>query len=520
MNNDFFPGDIFDGHYRLLDELSADGGTADVWLALDLNTIDSNLGDDDEAATPDQLEETGLKVAIKIYRPKNALDIEGEQRFRDEFKIVFNCHHGNLIQPTHFSIWQGIPYLVLPFCAHGSSELLIGNLSDKEHIWKYIADVSGGLAYLHSRRPPIVHQDIKPANVLIDDDFNYAITDFGISSTLGQRDLYDFASGTLAYMSPERFAEGDVPQPSSDVYAFGATLYELITGRVPFGENGGSEQPDGPVKLDYGDHAVPADVVRLIAVCLDKDPAKRPTADAIHQAALAQTFPYNPRRGRALKIAAFAVAAVLLAALGVMLWQRQGSQGANGPAPQQVKVDPKQRFEQAMAMAQNNSRDSIVAAFDLLDSIATHCNYMPAYYEIARTYGMVFEQDSAKYNRLKRALGVELGNINALQTINRLRDAVDLSGYDQNMPKKIEHNNKANNACLMILSQDSPDYRHEAMDAAWIMGCYSMLCTNDKAEAIKYFELCRKAAQDIGDDGTASIADSYIQALGQLSLTK
>ena len=50
MNNDFFPGDIFDGHYRLLDELSADGGTADVWLALDLNTIDSNLGDDDEAA--------------------------------------------------------------------------------------------------------------------------------------------------------------------------------------------------------------------------------------------------------------------------------------------------------------------------------------------------------------------------------------------------------------------------------------------------------------------------------------
>ena len=521
MNDEFFPGDIFDEHYRLLDALSTEGGTADVWLAVDLNTIDVPLpGEPEPDDTQQDSEETGLKVAIKIYRPKNALDIEGEQRFRDEFKIVFNCHHSNLIQPTHFSIWQGIPYLVLPFCAHGSTEQLVGNLVD-DYIWRYISDVSGGLAYLHARRPPIVHQDIKPANVLITDDFNYAITDFGISSTLGQRDLYDFASGTLAYMAPERFAEDDVPQPSSDVYAFGATLYELITGRVPFGEDGGSVQPDGPVQLDYGDKHVPVDVVRLIAACLDKDPSRRPTAETIHQAAQARTFPYNPRRGKMLKIAAFTIAAIVIAALGVMGWLRLRNENSNpNIVTQQEQIDPQQLFEQAMALAKNDDSDSIKAAFNLLDSIATHCNYMPAYYEIARTYGMVFEQDSAKYNRLKRALGVELGNINAKLTIERLHDVVDLGGYDQNIPKRIEHNNKANNACLWILSQDSPSYRREAMDAAWIMGCYSMLCTNDKAEAIKYFNLCRKAAQEIGDESTASIADSYIQVIGQLSLTK
>ena len=78
MNDEFFPGDIFDEHYRLLDALSTDGGTADVWLAVDLNTIDIPLpGDPEPDDTQQDSEETGLKVAIKIYRPKNALDIEG-----------------------------------------------------------------------------------------------------------------------------------------------------------------------------------------------------------------------------------------------------------------------------------------------------------------------------------------------------------------------------------------------------------------------------------------------------------
>ena len=78
-------GELFDGRYQLLRPLSTAGGTADVWLALDVNTIDieESLGDGDEVVK-DSTDGTGMKVAIKIYRPKNALDIEGEQRFRDE----------------------------------------------------------------------------------------------------------------------------------------------------------------------------------------------------------------------------------------------------------------------------------------------------------------------------------------------------------------------------------------------------------------------------------------------------
>lgn len=94
-------GKLFDNRYKLLRPLSSDGGTADVWLALDANTIDEVYDEAEDDVV--RQEESGIQVAIKIYRPKNAMDI-GEQRFRDEFKIVFNCHHTNLVQPINFDL--------------------------------------------------------------------------------------------------------------------------------------------------------------------------------------------------------------------------------------------------------------------------------------------------------------------------------------------------------------------------------------------------------------------------------
>ena len=192
-------GKLFDGHYKLIDPLSTAGGSADVWLAIDVNTIDET-GDETKAT----------KVAIKIYRPKNLIDIEGEYQFRSEFKKVFSCHHENIIQPTYFNIYEEMPYLVLPYCPSGSSEMLIGQFEKKDDLWKYIYEVSSGLAYLHEHSPQIIHQDIKPANVLIDDNGNYAITDFGISAEMGGTDLdtEEESGGTFAYMAPERFIEG------------------------------------------------------------------------------------------------------------------------------------------------------------------------------------------------------------------------------------------------------------------------------------------------------------------------
>lgn len=273
--------ELFDGHYRLLRPLSIDGGTADVWLALDVNTIDNYPSYEEEAHAID--ESSGMLVAIKIYRPKNALDIEGQQRFRDEFKIAFNCHHTNLLQPTSFNIYKEMPYLVLPYCEAGSAEQFIGKKLSHEMVWKFILDVSSGLERLHSNTPQIIHQDIKPANILIDDNGNFTITDFGISSKKSKsqdNDYYEENNGTLAYMAPERLDGNADAIPESDIWAFGATLYEILTGIVPFGEEGGKAQIGGntPIPSMSG---LPSGIKKLINSCLQRDPNKRPSASEI-----------------------------------------------------------------------------------------------------------------------------------------------------------------------------------------------------------------------------------------------
>jgi serine/threonine protein kinase len=281
---------LFDGHYRLLRMLSTDGATADVWLALDVNTIDKNASEMDESS--------GMMVAIKIYRPKNALDIEGEQRFREEYMIAHECRHTNLLPPEAFSIYKDMPYLVLPYCEAGSSEQFIGHPQTQDEIWKFVSDVASGLDRLHSNRPQIIHQDIKPANILIDNNGNFTITDFGISSKIsGNHGSYydELNSGTLAYMAPERFDKDPKPIPESDIWAFGATLCEILTGQVPFGEDGGLNQRNNKANL-VSLSGLPSSISSLIRACLQKDPRKRPTARQIMEAAQVRRYPLKSKK--------------------------------------------------------------------------------------------------------------------------------------------------------------------------------------------------------------------------------
>ncbi|MCC8174977.1 MAG: serine/threonine protein kinase [Bacteroidales bacterium] len=299
-------GQIIDGQYRLIEPISTQGGSADVWLAIDINTVEDP--DDESSAT---------RVAVKIYRRKNIIDVEGLFQFRSEFKKLFGCHHQNIIPPTYFSVFDDNPYLVLPYCPSGSSELLIGQLSKAEDIWKYIYQVASGLAYLHERTPQIIHQDIKPANVLIDDNGNYAITDFGISAAIGRADMDDSddSYGTYAYMGPERFRHDAQPMPESDIWAFGATLYELMAGDTPFGNEGGERQqrntPIPPLSK-----AVPEDVRSLIYSCLAYDPAARPTARQIVDRVLKRRYARNRKVVLLSVAAAVAVTAALLLIFG------------------------------------------------------------------------------------------------------------------------------------------------------------------------------------------------------------
>lgn len=249
---------LFANRYQL-ERLLGRGGFSEVWLAKD--------------------NWTHLRIAIKVYAPGQGMDANGLQDFCGELANVFDLNHTNLLKPTHVDSWNDMPYLIMAYSSQGSLAKKIMKLSEAQ-IWKMIQDVASGLAYLHSK--DVVHQDIKPDNILMDEFGNFVITDFGIStrarSTLRKSVIGGAVSGgTAAYMGPERFSRQPAPTKASDIWSFGAMIYELLEGNVPFGEVGGGLQKGGAeipfITADVSD-ALKFTVYKM----LSKETWDRPTA--------------------------------------------------------------------------------------------------------------------------------------------------------------------------------------------------------------------------------------------------
>ena len=253
------PNTKFD-RYQLV-RLLGRGGFSEVWLAKDPLT--------------------GLEVAIKVYAPGQGMDEDGLAVFGKELANVYDMHHSNLLTPTHLDQWEGMPYLILPYCAKGSCFKYLGKLSE-EQVWHLIYDVASGLAYLHEKE--IIHQDIKPDNILIDANEKYVITDFGIStkarSTLSKSVLNASGAGSTAYMGPERFSRTPLPVKASDIWSLGATVYEIIEGVTPFGEIGGGMQKGG-AEIPEMQRAVSSELQSLVESMLAKETWDRPTAEKV-----------------------------------------------------------------------------------------------------------------------------------------------------------------------------------------------------------------------------------------------
>jgi len=245
---------IFDNRYRLVRRLG-NGASADVWLAIDTTAA-------------------GIKVAIKVFSASQGMDTIGMQNFQKEFTGVFNIKHQNLLTPTNYALYNGVPYLVMPYMENGSAQALIGRSSDKD-VARFLYNVSSGLACLHEHN--IVHQDIKPDNVMLDSECNFLVTDFGISISSNDVGRATTGAGTKAYMSPERFAQGAKATAMSDVWAMGATAYEMIAGDAPFGDNGGIVQASGEQVPELPARVQPQ-LRQLVMKCLDANPNARPTA--------------------------------------------------------------------------------------------------------------------------------------------------------------------------------------------------------------------------------------------------
>jgi beta-lactam-binding protein with PASTA domain/predicted Ser/Thr protein kinase len=308
---------IIDGRYRVLRRLGS-GGMADVYLAED--------------------QQLGRQVALKLLYRHLAEDVQFVERFRREASSAAGLQHPNIVGIFDRGEWDGTYYIAMEYVEGRTLKDIVRERgpAPSEAAVDVVLQILRALRYAHQRG--IVHRDIKPQNVLIDEDGRVRVTDFGIARA-GASDMTETGSimGTAQYLSPEQ-AQGRAVDARSDLYSTGIVLYELLTGRLPFDAESPvavalkqvSEPPLPPRELDP---AIPPALEAVVLRALEKDPARRfadadEFIEALHAARAApdvvpaapvEVIEEEPRRSRwwlwllaLLAIAAIAVGLYLL----------------------------------------------------------------------------------------------------------------------------------------------------------------------------------------------------------------
>lgn len=179
----------------------------------------------------------GRVVAIKVILPEFANDPNFIRRFESEAQVVARLEHPHIVPLYDFWRKAGRAYLVMRYLGGGSVRDLVnaqGKLS-LDMVSRISRQTLSAMAFAH--RNGVVHRDIKPDNVFLDDDGNAYLSDFGIAKTVGTNtsDVSGQIVGTPAYLAPEQI-RGEEATPQSDIYAFGIMLYEMLSGARPFND--------------------------------------------------------------------------------------------------------------------------------------------------------------------------------------------------------------------------------------------------------------------------------------------
>ncbi len=259
-------GDILAGNYQILSEIGS-GGTGIIYLAMHLH----------------------LRKKVVVKKIKD--HFVGQVNARAEVDILKNLHHSNLPQVYDFLVIDSSVYTVMEYIeGMDLKQYLDRGYSFPEDLLKgWLRDLCQVLDYLHSQNPPILHSDIKPANLMVDEKFRIYLIDFNIS--IDGENSKDVQGISQWYAAPEQYQNamevlsGRAPKyrldGRMDLYSLGATFYHLMTGRMPMIDPNTGEVPDIlNYEIPYSDG-----LKSVISKAMKKDPAKRfPSAKKMLQA--------------------------------------------------------------------------------------------------------------------------------------------------------------------------------------------------------------------------------------------
>jgi eukaryotic-like serine/threonine-protein kinase len=220
-------------------------------------------------------------VALKVLPPNQFAGPEQKERLIGEARAASALNHPNIVTVYEIGAGQGVDFIAMEFVDGRSlAQLIPPNGLPLQRGLEWAIEIAGALAQAHSAG--VIHRDLKPANVMVNRSGHIKLLDFGLAQrvhfteeesalTTAQGEI----SGTPAYMSPEQ-AEGLKADHRSDIFSFGAMLYEMLSGRQPFAGSSAtsvmaSVLRDEPQPLV----TIPFELVKLVGRCMRKDPSRR-----------------------------------------------------------------------------------------------------------------------------------------------------------------------------------------------------------------------------------------------------
>ena len=293
-------GTLFAKRYQVIEKLGT-GGMGRVY-----RVADTTLGEE---------------VALKLIRPQIAAQKATLARFKTELKLAREVVHKNVARMFDFNEEGRVPYITMEYVRGENLKLLVrkvGRLFAGQAI-PIACQICEGLAEAH--RLGIVHRDLKPQNVMIDDDGQTKILDFGLARLSTSDEMADKRGpeGTPAYISPEQI-QGQPPDARADLYSLGVLLYEVLTGTLPFKADSArellhkhqTEVPRDPRELNPG---ISPGLSQVVMKCLEKDPGARyQTAAEVQEALNCLRGPTVPHPHKwitwMITAGAFAIAAI------------------------------------------------------------------------------------------------------------------------------------------------------------------------------------------------------------------